>query len=85
MALRQRIQDYFKLTDEQKSEILIEIIKIYQKENYLRYQNTMKIKDLIDIDIEVYEEEEEFELVQALTDIKNAIIETEKEFKDGLK
>ena len=35
----------------------------------------MKIRDLIDIDIEIYKEEDEFELVQALTDIKEEIAE----------
>jgi hypothetical protein len=42
----------------------------------------MNIKDLIDIDIEIYKEEEEFELVQALTDIKQAINEIENEIRN---
>lgn len=79
MELRKKVDRYFKLTDEEKNEVLIEIIHIYRQQNALRHQNQMRIQDLIDVDIDIYTEEEEFELVQALTDIKNAIIEISNE------
>jgi hypothetical protein len=44
----------------------------------------MKVRDLIDIDIEIYKEDDEFELVQALTDIKEAIAQLENEIRKGL-
>lgn len=84
MELKEQIQKYFKLTDEEKNEILIQIIHIYTTQNTIKYNGMMKIKDLIDIDIEIYKGEEEFELVQALTDIKTAINEIETNMKNGL-
>jgi hypothetical protein len=84
MELKEQIQKYFKLTDKEKSDVLVQIIHIYTTQNKIRYNGLMKIRDLIDIDIEIYKEEEEFELVQALTDIKEAIAEIENEMRNGL-
>ena len=84
MELRQKIQKYFKLSKEQKDEVLVEIIKIYQEQNHIVHQSQKRIQDLIDVDIDIYTEEEEFELVQALTDIKTAINEVENDFRNGL-
>ena len=84
MALRERIEKYFKMTDEEKNEVLVEIIKIYQEQNYIRHQNQKRIQDLIDVDIDIYTEEEEFELVQALTDIKTAIKQVDNEINNGI-
>jgi hypothetical protein len=84
MELRERIERYFKMTDEEKSEVLVDIIKIYQEQNFIRHQNQMKIQDLIDIDIDIYTNEDEFELVQALTDINNAIKEVNNEINNGM-
>ena len=84
MELRERIERYFKMTDEEKNEVLVDIIKIYQEQNLIRHNNQQRIQDLIDIDIDIYTEEEEFELVQALTDINKAIKEVENEINNGM-
>jgi len=84
MELKDQIQKYFKLSDKEKSDVLVQIIRIYTSQNQIKYNGLMKIRDLIDIDIEIYKEEDEFELVQALTDIKEAIAEIEQEMRNGL-
>jgi hypothetical protein len=81
MELRQKIERYFKLTEEEKGLVLVEIIEIYKTQSIREYQSKISIKQLIDMDIVMYTDEEEFELVQALTDIKNAINEVEEEIK----
>ena len=84
MELKDQIQKYFKLTDKEKSDVLGQIIHIYTSQNQIKYNGLMKVGDLIDIDIEIYKEHDEFELVQALTDIKEAIAEIEQEMRNGL-
>ena len=84
MELKDQIQKYFKLTDEEKSDVLVQIIRIYTSQNQIKYNGFMKVRDLIDIDIEIYKEDDEFELVQALTDIKEAIAQLENEIRKGL-
>jgi hypothetical protein len=84
MELKDQIQKYFKLTDEEKSDVLVQIIRIYTSQNQIKYNGFMKVRDLIDIDIEIYKEDDEFELVQALTDIKEAITQLEDEIRNGI-
>jgi hypothetical protein len=84
MELRERIEKYFKMTNEEKSEVLVDIIKIYQEQNFIRHQSQKRIQDLIDFDIEIYTNEDEFELVQALTDINKAIKEVNNEINNGM-
>jgi hypothetical protein len=84
MELKDQIQKYFKLTDEEKSDVLVQIIRIYTSQNQIKYNGFMKVRDLIDIDIEIYKEDDEFELVQALTDIKEAIAQLEDEIRNGI-
>ena len=84
MELKDQIQKYFKLTDKEKSDVLVQIIRIYTSQNQIKYNGFMKVRDLIDIDIEIYKEDDEFELVQALTDIKEAITQLEDEIRNGL-
>jgi hypothetical protein len=84
MELRERIERYFKMTDKEKNDVLVDIIKIYQEQNQYRHNNQKRIQDLIDIDIDIYTNEEEFELVQALTDINNAIKDIETELRNGM-
>ena len=84
MELRERIERYFKMTDKEKNDVLVDIIKIYQEQNHYRHNNQMRIQDLIDIDIDIYTNEEEFELVQALTDINNAIKDIDTELRNGM-
>ncbi len=81
MELREKIERYFKLTEEEKGFVLVEIIEIYKTQSIREYQSKISIKQLIDMDIVMYTDEEEFELVQALTDIRNAINEVEEEIK----
>jgi hypothetical protein len=81
MELREKIERYFKLTEEEKGLVLVEIIEIYKTQSIREYQSKISIKQLIDMDIVMYTDEEEFELVQALTDIRNAINEVEEEIK----
>jgi hypothetical protein len=85
MGLQENIRKYFKLSDEEKDGVLVEIIKIYQDEVF-RHKGTFSVKMLIDMDIERYTKEDEFELVQALTDIRTEInnIETEIRKANGL-
>ena len=83
MSLRQKITGYFKKTDNEKNDVLIEIIHMYQTENLIRYNNSMEIEHMIDVDIETYTNEDEYEMVQALTDIKNAINDVKKELRNG--
>jgi hypothetical protein len=84
MELKDQIQKYFKLTDKEKSDVLVQIIRIYTSQNQIKYNGFMKVRDRIDIDIEIYKEDDEFELVQALTDIKEAIAQLENEIRKGL-
>ena len=84
MELKDQIQKYFKLSDKEKSDVLVQIIRIYTSQNQIKYNGLMKVGDLIDIDIEIYKEHDEFELVQALTDIKEAIAEIEDEIRKEL-
>lgn len=80
MELKQRIKEYFKLSEEQKDEVLIEIINVY-KDAVVEHKGLYTTKMLIDMDINIYTQQEEFELVQALTDIRTAINEIENEIK----
>jgi hypothetical protein len=84
MELKDQIQKYFKLNNKEKSDVLVQIIRIYTSQNQIKYNGLMKVRDLIDIDIEIYKEHDEFELVQALTDIKEAIAELEDEIRKEL-
>lgn len=79
MILRERIENYFKLSPEEKDETLVEIVKIYARVNKEHYDNQAYLYDLIQADIDVFTRQEEFEAVQALTDIKNSITMIEQE------
>ena len=84
MSLRHKITGYFKKTDKEKNEVLLEIVQMYKNENFFKYNNSMNIEDMIETDIETYTNEDEYEMVQALTDIKNAINDVKKEIRDGM-
>jgi hypothetical protein len=84
MELRNKIQRYFNLTPEEKDEVLVEIIEHYRNEANLAFNGQYNIKHLIDWDLVLFMEQEEFELVQALTDIKQTINEIEEELRNGL-
>ena len=80
MELKDKIKKYFKLTDEQKDEVLVEIINVY-RDMVIEHKGMFNTKMLIDMDIKLYTQQEEFELVQALTDIRTAINEIENEIR----
>lgn len=82
MKLKNKINKYFKLNNEQKHKVLIEIINIY-KDEVVKHKGMFSTKMLIDMDIAMYTQQEEFELVQALTDIKTAINQIEEQIKDN--
>ena len=84
MSLRHKITGYFKKTDKEKNEVLLEIVHMYKNENFFKYNNSMNIEDMIETDIETYTNEDEYEMVQALTDIKNTINDVKKEIRDGM-
>jgi hypothetical protein len=81
MELKQKLNNYFKLSDEEKYDVCAEIIKIYKEEN--QFDGLNELKFIIAVDILSYEQQEEFELVQALTDIEKTIKEVEEELKNG--
>lgn len=80
MELKDKIKQYFKLTDEQKDEVLVEIINVY-RDMVVEHKGMFNTKMLIDMDIKLYTQQEEFELVQALTDIRTAINQLEEEIR----
>lgn len=84
MELKKRIHNYFNLTPEEKDEVLVEIVEHYRDEANLSFNGNVNIKHLIEWDIILFTEQEEFELVQALTDIRQTINDIEKELRNGL-
>ena len=75
MEIRDRIKNYFKMTDEEKDSILVEIVNIYIDVKENRFHNNVSIIDLLERDIKIFEESEEFETAQALNDILQAYFE----------
>ena len=71
--LKKRVLDYFNMSDEDKDNILVEIVNIYRDK--ISQHKGLGLLDVIEHDIEYFKNEEEFEIVQALTDIKQAIIQ----------
>ena len=84
MELKSKIHNYFNLSDEERDEVLVEIVEHYRYECNISFNGNVNIKHLIDWDIILFTEQEEFELVQALTDIRQTIKELEEEIRNGL-
>lgn len=82
MSVKNKIRNYFKLNNEQKDELLVEIINIY-KEEIIQHRGMYSMKMLIDMDIQRFTLSEDYEMVQALTDIKNEINQIEEQIKKG--
>lgn len=82
MEIRDRIKNYFKMTDEEKDLILIEIVNIYIDVKENRFHNNIGIVDLLERDIKIFEESEEFETAQALQDILTAYLDILKNLTD---
>jgi hypothetical protein len=81
MELKEKLNNYFKLSDEEKYDVCAEIIKIYKEDT--KFDGLNELKFIIAVDILTYEQQEEFELVQALIDIEKTIKEVEEELKNG--
>lgn len=63
------------MTDNEKDELLVEIVNTYRDVIFVNFNGNVSIMDLIDRDIEIFLNTEEFEAAQAITDIKNTIIQ----------
>lgn len=72
MEIKERIRNYFKMTEEEKDSILVEIVNIYIDVKENRFKNNVGIVELLQRDIKLFESEEEFETAQALNDILKA-------------
>lgn len=81
MELRDRLKQYFKLSNDQKDELLVDIVHDYAD---IIEHTGQSLKQVIDLDIEFFTETEEFEIVQALTDIKNVIEQINNNIRNGL-
>lgn len=77
--IREKIKNYFNLTDEEKDDFLVEIVNHYKNVLLHRYDNSIDIIELLDHDLELFIEADEYEAAQAITDIKNAIIKIKNE------
>lgn len=82
MGIKERIKNYFKMTEEEKDEVLTEIIEIYINVHKNRFGGNITVVDLMERDIKVFEDDEEFEAAQALKDILTAYYRILKEMKD---
>jgi hypothetical protein len=77
MTLREKIQQYFKMTDEEKDTLLVTIVDEYRN-IILRTGETLE--QIINRDIQFFIENDEFEAVQALTDIKQVLDQINREY-----
>lgn len=75
--LNKRVLEYFNMSDEDKDDVLVEIVNIYKEK--ISQHKGLGLLDVVEHDIEYFKENEEFEIVQALTDIKQAIIQITNE------
>lgn len=75
--LNKRVLEYFNMSDEDKDDVLVEIVNIYKEK--ISQHKGLGLLEVIEHDIEYFKENEEFEIVQALTDIKQAIIQITNE------
>lgn len=80
--LKNKIGSYFTMTVDEKDELLSEIIHIYVDVKTAIRNSNISIIDLIEDDIKTFEETEEFEAAQALTDICEAYYRIIKEMRD---
>ncbi len=76
MELKERIKQYFNLSDEDKDELLVTIVDEYKS---IISKTGDSLEYVIDLDIEFFIENDEYEAVQALTDIKRVIEQINKE------
>ena len=77
MTLRETLQQYFKMTDEEKDTLLVSIVEEYRN-IILRTGETLE--QIIDRDIQFFIDNDEFEAVQALTDIKQVLDNINREY-----
>ena len=82
MEIKDRINGYFNFSKEEKDTLLVDISQLYIDVLREKFNNQLKLKELLSIDIQIFEETEQFEAAQALTDILNHLIKIEKEYKE---
>lgn len=70
------------MTDEEKDELLERIVKIYLELKVYQFDNKVSLIELIQRDIKVFEEQEEFETAQALKDIIDTYNQVIKDLAD---
>jgi GTPase SAR1 family protein len=80
--LKDKIGNYFTMSYDEKDELLVEIIRIYVNVKEKIRNSNISIIDLIEDDIKTFEQTEEFEAAQALTDISEAYYRIIKEMRD---
>lgn len=73
-SVREQIKNYFKLSEEEKDELLVKIVESYVDVINRNKNSDINIMDFIEHDLEIFVNSDEFEAAQAITDIKNAII-----------
>lgn len=82
MEIKDKIKDYFKMTEEEKEDILLEIIDVYIQVYRSNKHLPFTIVDLIERDIKIFENDEEFETAQALQDLLLTYHRVERELRD---
>lgn len=80
LEIKEKILQYFKMSEEDKELILLDIIEMYR--NILLDKPGIGLLQAIDYDIDYFMREEHFEIVQALTDIKQIILKIEEELNN---
>jgi hypothetical protein len=73
MDIKELLEGYFKLTDDEKDEVLSKLAEIYFFQGIELGMSPVQILDGFDPLIDDATEREDYELAQAFTDIKSAI------------
>lgn len=73
MDIKELLEGYFKLTDEEKDDVLSKLAEIYFFQGIELGMSPVQILDGFDPLIEQATEIEDYEVAQAFTDIKEAI------------
>jgi hypothetical protein len=73
MDIKELLDGYFKLTDEEKDEVLSKLAEIYFFQGIEMGMSPVQILDGFDPLIEESTEREDYEMSQAFSDIKEAI------------
>ena len=74
MDIKELLEGYFKLTDEEKDDVLSKLAEIYFFQGIDLGMSPIQILDAFDPLIEDATDKENYEIAQAFVDIKQAII-----------